>query len=114
MPILERLICGAKAVSASRGQPAEIVDPPALELDAIVDQFLAALVIGALTGVAVEQFAGDVGKMIFAGIVILKLVQAAAPAAVAQGFPLAPVEACQGLFPKRFSFVHRRCSHGRA
>ena len=71
----------------------ELVEPGRVELDAIGDVALAVGVIGALARAAVEQFARDVGRIELAGLVIFELVQAAAPAAVAQRFPLAPVEA---------------------
>ena len=114
MPVLERFARGAQPVGAGRGQPSERVEAAALKLDAIIDQFLAARIIAALAGATVEQFARHVGGVELARLIIFEFVQAAAPAAVAQCFPFAPVEAGQGSFPKRFSSVHRRCSHGRA
>ena len=77
-----------------------------VELDAIGDQLLAVGIIGALAGAAIEQLAGDIGREQLAGVVILELVQAAAPATVAQRFPFAAVERRQGLFPKGFCAIH--------
>ena len=89
-----------------------------VERHAIGDQLLAPAVIGALAAAPVEQLARDVGRVEHAGVLILELVDAAAPTAVAQSLPLAAVERGQGLFPERrfwpqsVGVVHDKLSHG--
>lgn len=57
-------------------------------------------VIGAATAFEIEKFAGNIGRVNAAGILILYLVQAAFPAPVAQRLPLLSIEGLYRLFPE--------------
>src|SRR5206468_724446 len=81
-------------------QPVEPVEALGVELDAILDQRLAVLVIGAAPVAPVEQLAGHVSRIEQPGLLILELVDAAASAAIAQRLPLAAVERRERAFPK--------------
>jgi hypothetical protein len=54
-------------------------------------------VIAAPAGVKVEEFAGDIGEIHDAVILILEFLQAAQPATIAQGFPLLGAELLEAL-----------------
>lgn len=67
-------------------------------------------VIAAEAGLAIEQAAGDVGRVEIAGIFVLDLVQAAFAAAVAQRFPLRAVEGGERLLPEGLYPIQRSIS----
>ena len=108
MPVGQRLAFAAQAIGAGRRQPVELVELGRVELHAIGDLRLRLRIIGAAAVAPVEQFAGDVGRVELAGLLILELVQAAAAAAVAQRFPLAAVELAKGFSQKAFALFMSR------
>ena len=57
-------------------------------------------IIAALPAMPVEQAAGDIGRIDVPRILILRLVQAAFAASVAQRFPLRAIKLVEGLFPE--------------
>jgi len=106
MPISKRFASSAQTIGAGVRKPVERPEVPAVERHAIRDAALAMGVVEAAAFAPVEQFAGDVGRIQLARLLILQLVHAATPASVAQRFPLATVERGQGLFPKRLAGGH--------
>ena len=91
----------------SQSRPLEIL---AVELHAVGDQLLPVLIIEAAAVAPIEQLARDVGRIEQPRLLILELVDAAAPAAVAQRLPLAAVERLEGPFPKWRAAVHLKSS----
>ena len=100
VPVRQRAAFGAQAIGAGPGQPADIVDDAQRQPQAIRDEGLAVLVIHAACGLRVEQPAGDIGVLDLAGVFIFDLVQAAASATVAQGFPFRRIEIGQRPLPE--------------
>ena len=92
VPVGQRLSLVAEAIGARRGQPFDPADVARVQADAFRDIGVAVLVVGTASGLAVEQAAGDVGRVELARLLVLQLVQAAFAASVAQRFPLRAVE----------------------
>ncbi len=111
MPIAQRLAGRPQTIGAGLRQPIETCQILAIEPDAVADQFHPMLIVEAAAVAPVEQLARNVGRIEQAGFLILDLVHAAAPAPIAQGFPLAAVERRQRLFPKTFVRVHDKATH---
>ena len=88
VPVRQILALGLQAVGAGLGHPVELLHQVGVEREAGGHQHRALGVASAARGVAIEQLAGDVGVEDLFGVFILKLEQAAAPAAVAQRLPL--------------------------
>ena len=102
MPPIEIAPFANQAVGAGGGQPAQLEHLGRGEADAIVHPLGAVLVVGAAAGFEIEQPAGHIGVRDFAGVLILRLDQAAFGAAVAQRFPLLSGELVEGfLLPER-------------
>ena len=101
MPVAQRLARGAQA-GRRRSRAASRARSSCLRssFTQSATQLLAMLVIEAAAVAPVEQLARDVGRIEQAGFLVLELVDAAAPAAVAQRFPLAAVERRRAVFPK--------------
>ena len=104
------LAIGAAAVGAGRREPRHFADQLRGQPQAVGHERLAVAIIGAARGRMIEQAAGDVGLDDRAGVLVLYLVQAAAAAAVAQRFPLAPVERCQRFLPKWRAGIHDKAT----
>ena len=88
MPPGEVLALGDPAIGAGGRQPVDLPHFRRRQADAVGHAAAAVGVVAAPAGVQVEQAAGDVGEGQRAGVVVPQLVQAAAAAAVAEGFPL--------------------------
>src|SRR5688500_15212756 len=88
MPFAQRLVRRPRPVPASLRERVEPVEIGGVEADAVADSLHAVGIIEAEAVPAVEQLASDVGRVEQAGLLVLKLVQAATPAAVAQRLPL--------------------------
>src|ERR1700722_17395640 len=88
VPPIEILALFDKPIGAARRQPAELRDILRREPLAVVDQGLPVRIVAAAAGLAVEQAAADIRVVVLAGLLVLELVEAAAPAAVAQALPL--------------------------
>jgi hypothetical protein len=58
-------------------------------------------IIAALRALEIEQFAGDIGHIYLAVILVFGFQQTAFAATIAQGFPLAPIQRFKRLFPER-------------
>jgi hypothetical protein len=101
MPGIEILALIDEAVGAGRRKPFDIADPRRRQLDAVRHFGFAAGIIRTAAGLFLEQTADDVGEVNLAGILILKLDQTTAAAAVAQRFPFAFGHIFQALFPER-------------
>src|SRR4051812_17276156 len=110
MPIEQRLSVRPQAVCAAVGKPVETAEVRPVELHAVRDQLQPVLVIEAPAVAAVEQFAGDIGRVEHAGFLVLELVDAAAAATIAQGFPLAAIELAERLLPKWRASVHDKAT----
>ena len=89
-----------KPVSAGGGQPVHFRDIGLAQPDAVRDISAPVAIIAATAAPAIEQPAGDVGREQLAGDVILKLVEAAFAAAVAQGFPFGPAQLGERALPE--------------
>src|SRR3989442_1704809 len=100
MPVGQRLALGAQPIGAGSGQPGQGSDIGHAESDAVRDQRLPMLIVGAAAAVPVEQATGDIGGMKFAAQLILHLMHAAFAAAIAQGLPFAAVQRLERLFPE--------------
>src|SRR5690606_11896686 len=100
MPCGQRLTLTPQAIGAGAGEPAYRLHLLRCQAHAIRNEAAAILVAGALPAVPIEQAAGDIGGIDAAGILILRLVQAAFAASVAQRFPLRAVELIEGFFPE--------------
>jgi hypothetical protein len=88
VPPLE-IFAGCKlAIGARRRQPVERALVAGLERDAVRHELVALGVAPAAATLAVQQLACDVRVHDFARRFVLKFLQAASAAAVAQGFPL--------------------------
>ena len=101
MPFRKGLAFGTQPVRATLGQPVERPDGLPVENDAVDHAGLSPGIIGASTVATVEQSASDIGRIDQPRLLVFQLVQAAAPAAVAQSFPLSAVELGQRLVPER-------------
>src|SRR5205085_9619264 len=110
VPFGQRLIRGAKPICTSLGQPVEVAEILSVEFHAVGDALHPVLVIEAPAVPPVEQLARDVGRIEQPRLLILELVDAASPAAVAQGFPLAAVQRSKGLLPNTCSAIHDKSS----
>src|SRR5688572_26420701 len=88
MPFGKRLVRRPQTVGAGLGEPVEFAQTIPVEDNAIADPLLAVRIVAAAAVAPVEQFASDIGRVKDAGVFVLKLVDAAAAAAVAQRFPL--------------------------
>jgi hypothetical protein len=100
MPLGQRLSLRSQAIGAAFGQPIQRLHALAIQHHAIGHALLAVRIVDAQSVLSIEQGAGDVGRIDEAGLLIFQLVQAAAAAAVAQGFPLAAVQLRQRFFPE--------------
>src|SRR4051794_16584773 len=110
MPLAQRLARRAQPIGASLWQPVEPRQILAVELHAVRHQFHSVLVVEAASIPAIEQLARYIGWIQQAGLIVLELVHAAAPASVAQRFPLAAVEAGQRLLPKWCAHIHDKAT----
>jgi len=106
MPIGQRLPSRAEAIGARVRKPVEAGEILAIELHAIRNAFHPVLIVEAPAIAPVEQLAGDIGRIEQPRLFILKLVNAAAAAAVTQRLPLAAVQRNQRLLPKWRLAVH--------
>ena len=100
MPFWQRFICRTEHICACGRQPDIIFDFVRGEPETFWDDGTATAIIGTLTALQVQQFAGDIGRIDAACIFVLHLVEATFAASVAQGFPLRPIEACERRLPK--------------
>lgn len=89
MPPIEWAALRDETIGTRRRQPCVCLlhDLVHVELDAVRHMLPSVLIVLALAGAVIEQFAGDVRPEDFAGILVLELVQAAAAATIAQGVP---------------------------
>jgi hypothetical protein len=101
MPVRQRVSVRPQPIGTGFRKPIKRAEIAPVEGHAIGDQRLAVLVILAAAVAAVEQLAGDVGRVEDSRLLVLELVDAAPAAAVAQGFPLAAVELGQRPLPER-------------
>ena len=101
MPLRQRLARRPQAIGAGLWKPVERVEAFTVKGYAIGDAFAAMLVIGAAAVSPIEKAAGDIRRVQLAGLLVFELVDTAAAATVAQGFPLAAVESLERLLPKR-------------
>lgn len=106
MPLRQRFARGTQSIGASARQPIQTAEVLAIELHAIRYQLHAVFVVKATAIAAIEQFACDVGGIKQSRLFIFELMDAATPTAVTQGFPLAPIKAREGLFPKGWFAIH--------
>ena len=84
-----------------------------LGMEPMTDDFTTEKLFQALRSRAapIKQVAGNIGGVQFPGILILKLVDATFAAAIAQGFPLRPVEPVKRhIFPKTRAHLIQRAS----
>ena len=88
-----------QAVTTGTGQPGELVGLARGELDAIRHLGEAVGVIAALAGLQVQQLARDARVIDAVVVFVLKLLQAAQAAAVAQRLPFLRAELLEGLAP---------------
>src|SRR5262249_41160751 len=89
MPPVEIVTICEAAVGAGGRKPDDSIDVPGGQPDAVLHLRRTVLVAAAAASFAVEQPATHIGKIRARGVIrILELGQAAAPAAVAQAFPL--------------------------
>ena len=94
-----------QAVGAGGGQPLKLVGLSWRELNTVGDVLAPVAVISAAAGFQVQQFAGDARVINAAIVFILKLLQAAQAAAIAQRFPLVLIQLLEGFaFPEGFDF----------
>ena len=110
MPIRQRLAGGPKAIGAGRRQPVEPVQILPVELHAVSDELHPVLVIHAAACAPIKKLARNIRRVQQPRFLILKLVNAAAAAAVAKGLPLAAIESCKRFFPKWRAAVHDKSS----
>src|SRR4029079_19545745 len=109
MPPVEVAPLRQEPVGAGRRQPGNLPDIARRELDAVRDLLTPARIIAAAAGLRVEQPAADVGEHGVAGVDVLELVEAAAPAAVAQALPLGARHLRELLAPpERRLVIHAR------
>src|SRR5690348_1970741 len=87
MPPVEVAALREEAIGAGRRQPTKLADVFRLQADAVVDLVRAALIVAAAAALAVEQTATDIGEVDSAALLLFKLDEAAASAAVAQALP---------------------------
>ena len=92
MPFGEWLARGAKPIGTAVRQPVERGQIAAVELHTVRDQFHAMTIIQTPTVAPVQELARDIGRVKNARFLILKLMDAAPAAAVAQCFPFATIE----------------------
>ncbi len=106
MPPRETATFGQTAVGTGPGHPGEVVQILTTQHDAVGDVFDPLGVIATAAARHIQQTAGDVGVMYPPGVHVLELVQAAAAAAVAQGFPFGAGHLLERLaLPERSSRV---------
>src|SRR5262252_3954957 len=98
MPPVKIAAVRQQPVAAGRRQPFEVRDVLVRQPHAIIDLLAAVLVVFAPAGVAVEQATAHIRVVNPAGVEVLELVEAAAPAAVAYALPLG-----RGHFRKRLA-----------
>ena len=102
MPPRQTLAFTHPAIRAGWRQPVDLLQTLRRQADAIGHPKLPARVVAAPARLEVQQPASHVGKRQRVGILMPQLVQAAAPAAVAQGLPLVPAHLLQRLrLPER-------------
>src|SRR3546814_15802256 len=109
MPGRQRLSRRTQAIGAAWRQPRDIVYDPRGQPQAIGHEGLAVAIVAAPRARDVEQPASDVGFGDFTGILVFELMQAAAPAALAQRLPFGARQFAQrqepGLLPQRTPFA---------
>src|SRR6516165_11165841 len=89
MPPVEIVAVRKAAVCAGGRKPDDPIDVPGGQPDAVLHLRRTILIAAATASIAVEQPATHIGKIRARGIIgALELDQAAAPAAVAEAFPL--------------------------
>lgn len=87
------------AIGAGGGHPGEVLHLMRGELDAVGHELFPLGVVGAAAALRIKQLAGDVGGEHLSGLLVLEAHQTAAPAAVAEAFPL-----LLGHLPQSFDF----------
>src|SRR6185436_9079814 len=87
MPPVEVAPLVDQAIAACFRQPVHSAHDLGGQENAIRDFGLAVYVIRTLAGAGIEQSAGDGGEVNLFGVFVFELVQATAPATVAQAFP---------------------------
>lgn len=112
MPRVQVLAFLDQAVSASGWKPGDFLDHFRGQIDAVRNDVKAKIIAFAAAGLAIEFAAGNVRPVDFTAVPILKFVEAASPAPIAQGFPFFGRHLVQGFaFPERFIqwfFLHGR------
>ena len=92
MPLWQRFAFCQQTVGTGRRQPVGIIEVLDCQGDAVGHLDGTIPVVGTLTAWNIEQAAVHVSEIDFARVSILKAVQAALGATVAQGFPLVSIE----------------------
>src|SRR6185312_4658519 len=98
MPVEQVFALGDEPVGARHREPGEFANRGRRQSHAVGNPGVAALVIEAAAGLAVEQPAADVGEMNLA-ILVLELDEAAAAAAIAQALPFGEAHLVERLGP---------------
>src|SRR5690606_33929515 len=96
-------------ISATFRKPCKLLQLCAGQTNAIRNIIAPPPVIAALCGVGVEQFAGDIGHIDLAIILVFRFQQATFAAPVAKCLPLSAVERVKRRFPKGLFGVY--CIH---
>lgn len=111
MPVIEVFSFGQPTVGTGFGKPAQTGNLLGGEDKAIGYQNGPVAIVRATAGLRIHQVTGDPGVGHFAGPGILKFLKAAAPAAIAQGFPLPSAHPVQRRrFPERLpGHLQARC-----
>lgn len=104
VPPVQVAAVGEEPVGAGRRQPGDAAHRARREPHAVAHLLLPVLVVAAAAALRVEQPAGDVGEEGRARALLLQLVEAAAPAAVAQAFPFARAHLLERLAPPERGF----------
>ena len=106
MPPIEVAPLRDQFVAAARRQPVQGADVFRGQPDAVRNLLGAVRVVLAAAGAGIEQFAGNVGEIDLAGILVFQLLQAAPRSAVAQAFPFGAGHLFQRLgFPEESLLV---------
>src|SRR5262245_47694976 len=93
-------------VTAGRRQPVQSRDVLRGQLQAIVDLLQPVLIVATAAGLAIKQATSDGSEMNAASVLVLQLVETAAPSAVAQTLPFRLRHLSKRLAPPKRSFVH--------
>ena len=102
MPPRKVASLGDQAVGACRRQPVEAAHIVGRQANAVGDPLRPVGIVPAAPGNVVIEFAADIGEIDFARVLVLELLQAAAPAAVAKALPFGGRHLSQAFaFPKQ-------------